>query len=71
MSKVETPVRFDLMVWSNGAMRRFDSSTTLDDAVMTLRVHDDLNDELGDGMPLNAEVWAVYADGVATRVEGV
>jgi len=65
----KTPIRFDLVMWNKGRMGRFDSSTTYADAVMTLRVHDNLNDELGDGTPLNAEIWAVFADGTCARCE--
>ena len=67
---IKIPARFDLMLHSNGKMLRFDSGITVDDALMTLRAHDIVGAEQGEP-PLDAEIWAVYADGSTERVEGI
>ena len=64
----ESPVRYDLMLWSDGEMGRFDSSLTYTDALMTLRAHYIVGEEQ-DEEPLEAEIWAVYADGTTKRVD--
>ena len=70
----KTIIRYDLMIWSDGEMRRFDFGYTLEDALITLRAHAIVAEEFGQP-PLNAEVWAVHDDvynnGSKVRVEGI
>lgn len=61
---------YSLMIWHRGLrqLAPFDHASTYEDAVALLAAHDDANTERR-GYPLLAEIWVVYRDCTAERVE--